>query len=182
MAILVQKKSSRPKKEVTLAEIKEKISKAKSMFMTDYRGLSMAKLSELRTTLGETAEFSVTKNTILAKALNEAGMSDVNPDTFAGPTAVLFSYEDEVGPLKVLTKFSAGANDLPLIKCGIMEQAVLNADRVKALSKLPGKQELRGQVVGGLVAPLTGLVGVLNGNVRNLVYALQAITDKKAAA
>jgi large subunit ribosomal protein L10 len=180
MALLVQKKSSKPKKEATLAEIKEKLTRAKSLVMTDYRGLTMVQLSELRNTLGEKGEFSVTKNTILARALNEAGMSEVNADTFAGPTAVLFSYEDEVGPLKILTKFAAGANNLPAVKCGVIENAVINADRVSQLSKLPGKQELRGQVVGGLVAPLTGLVGVLNGNMRNLVYALNQIKEKKS--
>jgi large subunit ribosomal protein L10 len=182
MAILVQKKSSKPKKEATLVEIKEKISKAKSLVMTDYRGLTMVQLSELRSTLGESGEFSVTKNTILARALNEAGMMDVTADTFAGPTAVLFSYEDEVGPIKVLTKFSTTANSLPTIKCGVIDSAVLDAARVVQLSKLPGKQELRGQVVGTLAAPLSGFVSVLNGNIRNLVYALQAISDKKAAA
>ncbi len=181
MAKVANKKSQKPKKEVTLAEIKEKISRAKSMVVTDYRGLSMTKLSELRATLGETGEFSVTKNTIFARALNEAGMTDVTPETFAGPTAVLFSYEDEVGPLKVLTKFATTSNDLPTIKSGILEMNVLSGDRVKALSKLPGKQELRGQVVGALVAPLTGFVSVLNGNIRNLVYALNEVQKQKAA-
>ncbi len=181
MAKVINKKSQKPKKEVTLAEIKEKISKAKSIIVTDYRGLSMSKLSELRVSLGESGEFSVTKNTILARALNEAGMADVTADTFAGPTAVLFSYEDEVGPLKVLTKFATTANDLPSIKAGILEMSVLSGDRVKALSKLPGKQELRGQVVGALVAPLSGFVSVLNGNLRSLVYALNEVQKQKAA-
>lgn len=182
MAKLVQKKSQRAKKEVTLADLKVKISKSKSIVVTDYRGLSMVQLQDLRATLGDTAEFTVAKNTILAKALNEAGMESVNPDTFAGPTAVLFSFEDEVGPLKVLTKFSTTAADLPAIKCGILENALLSADKVKALSKLPSKEQLRGQVVGAMVAPLTGFVGVLNGNIRNLVYALNQIQEKKAAA
>ncbi|MDQ3098981.1 MAG: 50S ribosomal protein L10 [bacterium] len=181
MAKVINKKSQRPKKEVTLAEIKEKIARSKSMVVTDYRGLSMTKLSELRMILGETGEFSVTKNTILARALNEAGMADINPDTFQGPSAVLFSYDDEVGPLKVLTKFATTAGDLPAIKCGILEMVVLSGDRVKALSKLPGKQEMRGQVVGTLAAPLTGLVTVLNGNIRNLVYALNEVQKQKAA-
>ncbi len=181
MAILAQKKSSRAKKELSLADMKEKISKAKSMVVTDYRGLSMVQLQELRASLGESGEFTVTKNTLLAKALNEAGVADATPDTFAGPSAVLFSYDDEVGPLKVLVKFSATANELPAIKGGILENGILSADRVKALSKLPSKDQLRGQVVGTLAAPLTGLVSVLNGNIRNLVYALNQIKEQKSA-
>lgn len=180
MAVLVQKKSSRAKKELSLADMKEKISKSKSMVVADYRGLSMAQLQELRAQLGESGEFTVTKNTLLAKALNDAGVADATPDTFAGPSAVLFAYDDEVGPLKVLTKFSLTANSLPAIKGGILENNILSAERVTALSKLPGKDQLRAQVVGGLVAPLTGLVGVLNGNMRNLVYALNQIKEKKA--
>lgn len=181
MARVTNKKSQRPKKEASLVEIKEKISRAKSIIVTDYRGLSMTKLSELRSTLGESGEFSVTKNTILARALNESGVSDVTPETFAGPSAVLFSYEDEVGPLKILTKFALTSSNLPSIKGGILDNNVLSADRIQALSKLPGKQELRGQVVGALSAPLSGLVTVLNGNIRNLVYALNEVQKQKAA-
>jgi large subunit ribosomal protein L10 len=181
MAKLLQKKSQRARKEVSLTDLKEKVGRAKSMVMTDYRGLTMTKLQELRATLGVSAEFTVAKNTILAKALNEAGVSSVTPDTFAGPTAVLFAYEDEVGPLKVLTKFSGASNELPRIKGGILDGSILSGDKVKALSKLPSKDQLRGQVVGTLAAPLSGLVSVLNGNIRNLVYALEQVRVQKAA-
>jgi len=180
MAKLLQKKSQRARKEVSLTELKEKVSRAKSMVMTDYRGLTMLKLQELRSTLGRSAEYTVAKNTILAKALNEAGIDSVTADTFVGPTAVLFSYEDEVGPLKVLTKFSLTSNELPALKGGILDKLVLSKDRVKALSKLPSKDQLRAQVVGTLAAPLTGLVTVLNGNIRNLVYALNQIKEQKS--
>lgn len=181
MAKLLQKKSARPKKELTLTDLKEKIAKAKSMIVTDYRGLSMLKLQELRSQIGVTGEYTVAKNTIFARALNEQGINSVNADSFLGPTAVLFSYEDEVGPLKVLVKFSGTANDLPTIKGGLLEGALLSGDKVMALSKLPSKDQLRGQVVGALAAPLTGLVGVLNGNMRNLVYALNQIKEQKSA-
>jgi large subunit ribosomal protein L10 len=181
MAKLAQKKSQLARKEVSLADLKEKISKAKSMVVTDYRGLPMAKLQELRSSLGGSAEYTVAKNTILARALNEAGLDSVTPESFSGPTAVLFSYADEVGPLKVLTKFSAGAGDLPAIKCGVLEMALLSGEKVIALSKLPSKEQLRGQVVGAMVAPIHGLVSVLNGNMRNLVYALNQIKEQKAA-
>lgn len=179
MAKLVQKKSSRAKKELSLSDLREKVAKAKSVVVTDYRGLTMVKLQELRSTLGSSAEFTVAKNTILAKALQEHG-AEVTAETFSGPSAVLFSYDDEVGPLKVMVKFSSGANDLPTIKGGVLDTQVLSAARVSALAKLPSKDQLRGQVVGGLVAPLTGLVGVLNGNMRNLVYALEQVRQKKA--
>ncbi|MDQ3239307.1 MAG: 50S ribosomal protein L10 [bacterium] len=175
----IQKKSSKGKKEVSLSELRDKIKRSKSIVMTNYRGLTMVKLQELRSALGEKGEYTIAKNTLLAKALNESGMNDINPDTFAGPTAVLFSYDDEVGPLKILTKFSINSNSLPEIKCGILENVLLPADRVVSLSKLASKEQLRGQVVFGLAAPLTGLVTVLNGNIRNLVYALNQIKEQK---
>lgn len=181
MAKLVQKKGSRVKKELSLADLTEKISKSKSMVVADYRGLTMVQLQALRSALGESGEFTVAKNTIFSMALNKAGVADATADTFAGPSAVLFSYDDEVGPLKVLVKFAATAQNRPVIKGGILDKNILSADRVTALSKLPSKDQLRGQVVGGLVAPLTGLVGVLNGNIRNLVYALNQIKEQKGA-
>lgn len=181
MAKLVQKKGSRAKKELSLADLKVKIAKAKSIVVTDYRGLTMVQLQELRSALGTSGEFTVAKNTILARALNEHGVADATADTFAGPSAVLFSYDDEVGPLKVLVKFAATAQSRPVIKGGLLENNILSADRINALSKLPSKEVLRGQVVGALVAPLTGLVGVLNANIRNLVYALNQIKEQKSA-
>lgn len=180
MAKLVQKKGSRAKKELSLSDLKSKISKSKSMIITDYRGLTMSQLQVLRVAIGTSGEFTVAKNTIFAMALNQAGFSDVSADTFAGPSAILFSYDDEVGPLKVLVKFAATAQSRPVLKGGILDKNILSADRVIALSKLPSKDQLRGQVVGVLASPLTGLASVLNGNLRNLVYALNQIKEQKA--
>lgn len=182
MALIKLKPSQRPKKDKDFAQIQESAAKAKAVYVSDYRGLSMTALTNLRSQLGAGAEYMVVKNTVFAKALAEAGKGQLDPEAIKGPSAIVFSYDDEVSVLKVLTKFAKENNDLPVLKAGVVEGQFLNGDQVIALSKLPGKDQLRGQVVGALAAPLTGLVSVLNANIRNLAYVLGQIQEKKAAA
>jgi large subunit ribosomal protein L10 len=182
MALIKLKPSQRPKKDKDFSQIQESASKSKAVYLSDYRGLSMTALTKLRTQLGTAGDLMVVKNTVFAKALAEAGKGTVDPEAIKGPSAVLFAYEDEVGILKIVTKFAKENNNLPTLKAGVFEGQFLDGNQVVALSKLPGKDQLRGQVVATLAAPLTGLVSVLNGNIRNLVYVLGQIQEKKSAA
>lgn len=182
MALITLKASQKAKKEKDLGLMKEALKGAKAVYLSDYRGMTMTALSELRDKLGEKGTYMVVKNTIFAKAVAESGMGTVDPESFKGPSAALFSYEDEVGPLKLLVDFAKKNNDLPNVKAGVLEGQFLNEAKVQALAKLPGKDQLRGQVVGALAAPLTGLVSVLNGNIRNLVYVLGQVQEKRANA
>lgn len=182
MALIKLKPSQKPKKDKDYSQIQTSAKNAKAVYVADYRGLSMTALTNLRAQIGKTGEFMVVKNTVFAKALAEAGKGTVDPENIKGPSAVLFSYEDEVATLKVLTKFAKENNDLPALKAGVVDGQFLDTTQVIALSKLPGKDQMRGQIVGVLAAPLTGFVSVLNGNLRNLAYVLGQIQEKKAAA
>lgn len=181
MALVTLKASQKVKKTKDLGLMQEALKGAKAVYLSDYRGMTMSALSELRNKLGEKGTYMVVKNTIFAKALAESGMGTVDPEAIKGPSAALFSYEDEVGPLKLLVDFAKKNNDLPNVKAGVLEGLFLDETQVKSLAKLPGKDQLRGQVVGALAAPLTGLVSVLNGNIRNLVYVLGQVQEKRAA-
>lgn len=174
--------STKRQKKITItATLADKLNGAKSIVMTDYRGLTTAQLLELRQKLAQAkADYTITKNTLLRRALIQKGL-EIERETLEGPTACLFSYEDEVAPLKVLVTF-AQATQLPKVKGGYLGQSFLSAQRVTALSKLPTKEVLLVQLMGTIQAPTVGLVQVLNGNIRNLVYALNAIKDKKAAS
>lgn len=181
-AIIMAK--TRVQKEQTVKSLTEKLTQAKSVVFADYKGLNMSKLSELREKLREVgAEFSITKNTLLDLAFKQAKMPEVSPEIKSGPTATLFSYEDEIGPLKLLVKTLKDAQIGPStslrIKGGFLDNQFLESVAINCLATLPGKQELRGQAVGLLASPLKGMVGVLQGNLRNLVYTLSAIQKVK---
>src|SRR5690606_7287967 len=118
------------------------------------------------------------KNTLMSIAAKQADKS-VDEEVLKGPTATLFAFGDEVAPLKALVNF-AKEQELPTIKSGFLGAEVLTAAQVSALAALPGRDELIAKTVGSIKSPLNGLVNVLNGNVRGLVYALAAIRDQKS--
>lgn len=170
---------TRAQKEQAVESFKEKINRSKSVVFTDYKGLNMSQISDLRKKLrAEGAEFTVTKNTLLQRSLKDAGKPEPSADVFEGPIATLFSYEDEVSPIKVLVKALKDAQ-IGKIKGGIVNNNLFDTFSITRLAGLPSKLELRGQVVGTLAAPLQGIVGVLQANLRNLVYALDQIRISK---
>lgn len=161
-------------------EIAEKVTKAKSIVLADYRGLSVNLQQVLRRKVREAGgELLVAKNSLLKIAATEENYP-VNDliDSFTGPTITLLAYEDEIAPIKALAEF-AKENKLPEIKAGFLNKDALTKEQVEALAKLPSKIELLATTVGTIKAPLTGFVNVLSGNLRNLVFALKAIQTKK---
>ncbi len=170
---------NRAQKEQTVTNYGDKLSRSRSVVFTDYQGMTMAQLSDLRKKLDEAqAEFTVTKNTLLNLGLKNADLPTLPEETQKGPIATLFSYEDEISPIKLLVK-ALKDNQVGKIKGGILDGQFLDSAAITRLSTLPGKQELRAQVVGTLAAPLTGMLNVLQGNLRNLVYALDQIRIQK---
>ena len=162
---------TRQQKIETVKNLSEKFSRAKSVVFTDYKGLTMKQLSDLRSKLAEVqSEFTITKNTLLNKANPEINLQ--------GPTATLFGFDDEISPIKLLVKALKDAS-LGKVKSGFLGKDFLDEARILQLATLPTKDELRAKTVGILVAPLQGMVGVLQANLRNLVYALSEIQKAK---
>lgn len=170
---------TRAKKEETVQILKEKLEKASSVIFTDYKGLTMTNLSDLRNKLSEQlAEFTITKNSLLELALKSNNQRLASEDQLEGPTATLFSFGDEVSPIKILVKTLKDTGK-GKIKGGLLGNEALDTVKIIQLSTLPSKEELRAKTVGILAAPLQGMVGVLQGNLRNLVYALDQIRITK---
>lgn len=168
---------TRQQKEVEIKNLSDRLGRAKAVVFADYKGLTMKQLSDLRDKLRETnAELTVTKNTLLKLTLPTANYP--LPPELEGPTATLFAYDDEVSPIKVLVKT---LKDIALgkIKLGFLGNTLLDENKILQLSTLPTKDELRAKTVGVLVAPLQGMISVLQGNLRNLVYALSEIQKTK---
>lgn len=178
------------KNQTQIADITEKLTKAKNVIFTSYAGLSVADQVTLRAKIKSAGgELNVVKNTLVRRALADR-LSESEQVTLEqalqGPSAIVYGWEDPVTPTKALVEF-AKEHEVMNMKLGVMfnetgkADSVLTADQIVALSKLPGKQELLAQLVGQLNAPITGLVNVLQGNIRNLVYALEAVRKQKEA-
>lgn len=170
---------TKQQKHDLVAELSDKLGKSNSVVFTDYKGLTMAQLSELRSKFSElSAEYTVTKNTLLQHALKQSNISVEDKSFLEGPVATLFSFGEQIEPIKILTK---GFKDFQIgeVKAGLLDGQYMSKDQVIKLSQLPSQQELRAKVVGSLGAPLYGIVGVLQANLRNLVYALDQIRISK---
>lgn len=171
---------NREEKKQIVEELKDKLNQVKAAIFTDYRGLNVEEITELRKQLREAGiEYKVVKNTLTRIAAKDINM-DFLEEYLTGPTAIAFSFEDPVTPAKILSKFASSHKALD-IKAGLVEGKLIDAEGIKALADLPSREVLIAKVIGGMQAPISGLVCVLNGPMRGLVYALKAIQDKKSA-
>lgn len=149
--------------EVVTAKLKE----AASVVVVDYRGLTVEQVTDLRKQLRDAnIEMKVIKNGILRRAAEAAGLEGME-DVFVGPTAVAFSNEDVVAPAKIMNDFAKNADKLE-IKGGIIEGNVSSVEEIVALAKLPSREGL-----------LSMLLSVLQAPVRNVAYAVKAVSDSK---
>lgn len=168
-------------KVAIVQEVKEKLSNAQGTILADYRGMNVKQITELRKRLREAGvEYKVYKNTLTAIAARELGLDGLE-EYLTGPTAIAFGYDDPVVPAKILSEFAKN-NEALSLKGGVLTGKVIGLDQVKALAELPSREVLLSQVLRGMQAPIAGLVNVLQGNIRNLVYALEAVRQKKAEA
>jgi len=171
----------RKDKEALLEEIVGLLADADVLFVSDYRGLTVEELTELRARLrGSGARIRVLKNTITRMAAERSGRAELVP-LLSGPTAITFCGEDPVAPAKALADFARTHEELQ-VRGGLLQGALIDAAGVRALATLPPREVLVGRVVGTVAAPLTGLVTVLQGTIAGFARALQQIADQKAAA
>lgn len=159
-------------------ELTAAMSNAKAIYLADFTGLDVAKVTGLRNKLREAeVGYQVVKNRLAKRAAAEAGISGMD-EHLIGPTAIAFTNEDPIAPAKILQDF-ADEDDTFSIKTGFMDGRVLSPGEIKALSKLPSREELLGKVLGSVQSPMYGLAGVLNGLLRNLVGVVAAIEEKQ---
>ncbi len=168
-------------KKQVVQELADKVKAAQSIVLADYRGLTVEQDTELRNALRAAGvEYKVVKNTLTSLAVKESGLEGL--DSFLnGPTAMASSSTDAVAPAKVLSEFAKKFEKLEL-KVGVVEGKIIDVNGIKALAELPSREVLIAKVLGSFNAPISGLVNVLNGNVRGLVVALNAIAEQKANA
>ncbi len=162
-------------KENIIKDSAEKLYKTKTAIFADYTGLSVAKMTELRRKLkAQDSEIKVAKKTLIDLALKQADLPVTQTKKMQGQIALVLGYKDEVAPAKTSYLFTK-RNEHFKILGGILEKKFIEAVKVLELAKIPGRQELLGNLVGSLASPMSGMVGVLQGNLRNLVYVLSQI-------
>jgi len=168
-------------KVAVVAEATRLLAATEALYLSDYRGLKVSELTELRAKLRDGgATLRVLKNTLARRAAAEAGREQIVP-LLTGPTAVTFCGADPVAPAKALVEFMRTHPQL-IVRGGLLQGDMVDADGVRALSALPPRDVLLAQVVGTMAAPLAGLVTVLQGTIAGFARTLQQIVEQKTAA
>lgn len=167
---------SKQRKEDLVAGYVDMLQKAKGVVITEYRGMTVKQLDELRAKLREkNAGFTITKNTLLKIALEEVGMA-VPDRMLAGPVALAVAYEDLPSTIKTVLEH-AKDNELFITKGSVVGQSIVGAGDLQALSELPPLDVLRAQLVGMVTMPVTQLLGLFEEPGRQVVAVIQAATD-----
>jgi large subunit ribosomal protein L10 len=172
---------NREQKAAAIAEIATNINESQAIFAVDYRGISVPQIAELRAKLREAdASFRVVKNSLTERAADETGAADLKA-YLEGPTALTFVRGDAALAAKAVADYARATQLLPF-KGGLMDGGVVDAEQIRAISRLPSREVLYGQLVGIVAAPVSGLVRTLNALIGGLAVALGQVQEQKAAA
>ncbi len=172
-------KAIKIKKQI-VTDIAGKMDKAKGMIFYDYRGLTVAEVTDLRNQFRAAGvEYHVIKNSMLRRAAESLKITGLD-EHLNGPTAVAFGYNDPVAPAKVLVEFVKKVKKTE-IKTGILDGKVISIASVNSLAALPSREQLLAQLAGTLNAPIAGFARTLSGIISKLGYALNAVKEQKGA-
>lgn len=168
-------------KEAIVARVAQKVARAQAMYFTDFTGLTVAEEAELRREFRKSGiEYTVVKNTLARKALEQVAGYDRVLEKLTGPTGIAFSYDDIVAPAKVMKKFNEKTGKLNL-KVAVLDKQLFDGSQLDQLAKLPGRKEIMAGIVGSLQSPIAGVVGAITAVMRDVVNVLDAVEKKKAA-
>ncbi len=167
-------------KEASVAELTEKFQSSTAVLLTEYRGLTVAQLKQLRKNLSADATYAVVKNTLTKIAANNAGIS-VFDDQLAGPSALAFVHGDPVAVAKGLRDF-AKANPLLVVKGGYFDGNPLTADEVNKLADLESREVLLAKLAGAFKASLFGAAYLFNAPLSKAVRTVDALREKQESA
>jgi large subunit ribosomal protein L10 len=169
----------RAEKEQLVIELKEKIGGAQALYYTDFTGLNVKRMTELRRRLRKAnVEYVVIKNTLALRAVNESGLVG---ERLKGPTGLVVA-KDPVGAAKVLSDFAKENDQRPSVKGGMLDGASIDAAQVKRLAAMPSREQMLANLGAGLQSPLGAFVGALNGLLMTFVGALDALKTQREGA
>ena len=166
-------------KQQVVAELHDKLQRAKAVFLADFRGMNVGKATDLRNELRKASvEYKVVKNTLLDLASRETDKESLSPH-YVGPTAIAFSYDDPVAAAKVLSRFAKEQQATFKLKAGILSGKVISVADILALADLPSREVLIAKLLGSMQAPTANFVGVLAAVPASFVRLLGAIKAQK---
>ncbi|AKS12660.1 50S ribosomal protein L10 [Corynebacterium pseudotuberculosis] len=168
-----------PKNVSSLAELKERFADTDSIVITEYRGLTVAQITELRRSLGADVQYSVAKNTLLKLAAKEAGVEGLD-DLLSGPTAIAFIKGEAVDAAKAMKKFASN-NKAFVVKGGYMDGDALNADQVNAIAELDNRETTLAKLAGAMKGNLAKAAGLFNAPASQVARLGAALQEKKEA-
>ena len=169
----------RTEKEQLVTELKEKIGGAQALYYTDFTGLNVKRMTELRRRLRKAnVEYVVIKNTLALRAVTESGPVGA---TLKGPTGLVMA-KDAVGAAKVLTDFAKENDAKPTVKGGVLDGAAIDAAQVKRLAAMPSREQMLAELGAGLQSPLGAFLGAMNGLLMTFAGALDALKTQREGA
>jgi large subunit ribosomal protein L10 len=169
----------RTEKEQLVSELKEKIEGAKALYYTDFTGLNVKRMTELRRRFKKAnVEYVVIKNTLALRAVNESGLVG---ERLRGPTGLVMA-KDPVEAAKILTEFAKTNEQRPAVKGGMFDGAAIDAGQVKRLAAMPSREQMLAELGAGLQSPLSAMLGVMNSLLTNFAGALEALKTQKEGA
>ena len=172
---------SRAQKEELVQNYVEQFNNSEALIITDYRGLTVSELEQLRAKIREVeGSFSIVKNTLFHRALTEAGLPTPE-EMLTGPIGIGFCGQNIPGVAKAITDF-ASDNELMVVKGGLMGEQIIDEAAVNSLAKLPSLETLRAQLLGLINTPASQLAGVLGGGVRQVVNVINAYSEQGTEA
>ena len=171
---------ARAVKEATVAELTERFQNSSGAVLTEYRGLTVAQVRELREALGENATFSVVKNTLTKIAASEAGVASEFSDMLVGPSAIAFVGGDVVQAAKGLREF-ARTNPLLVIKGGVLDGRALSPDEISKLADLESREVLLAKLAGAMKATMAGAAATFAALPSQMARLMAALEDKRTA-
>lgn len=170
----------RPEKVAVVDEVRGRLSSADATILTEYRGLKVAELAELRRTLRQAGgEYHIYKNTLVRFAVRDLGVEGLE-SLLTGPTALTFVTGDPAEVAKALRDYSR-TNPALVLKGGVLGTSALSADDTRALAELPSRAVLLARLAGALAAPMQQFAGLLQALPRNFAYGLKALLDQRSA-
>lgn len=171
---------TRKQKDMMIEELREKFNGSKIAVLADNKGINVSAMTSLRRRMREKGcDLKVVKNTLTIKVAKELGYEGLE-EYLTGPTVIAFGGEDLVAPAKVMFSFIKETKSPMEVKAGVLEGRSINAKSVRELADLPPREVLLSKVLGGMQSPMYGFASVLQGTIRNFVYALEAVRQKKA--
>jgi large subunit ribosomal protein L10 len=169
----------RTEKEQLVTELKEKIGGAQALYYTDFTGLNVKRMTELRRRLRKAnVEYVVIKNTLALRAVNESGLVG---ERLKGPTGLVMA-KDAVGAAKVLADFAKENDQRPAVKGGMLDGSSIDAAQIKRLAAMPSREQMLANLAAGLQSPLGAFVGALNGLLMTFAGALDALKTQREGA